>query len=63
MNNNDARREALSSRNQLDRIRVRSDADQRRSQVSGFLASALIGLAVLIVGLLIVHFTPEERKR
>jgi hypothetical protein len=31
--------------------------------MSGFLASALIGLAALIVGLLIVHFTPEEPKR
>ena len=31
--------------------------------MSGFLASALIGLAVLIVGLLIVHFTPERRNR
>ncbi len=29
--------------------------------MSGFLASALIGLAVLVVGLLIVHFTPKER--
>ena len=29
--------------------------------MSGFLGSALIGLAVLIVGLLILHFTPEKR--
>jgi len=31
--------------------------------VSGFLASALIGLAVLVVGLAILHFTPDERNR
>ena len=31
--------------------------------MNGMLASALIGLAVLIVGLLIVHFTPESRDR
>jgi hypothetical protein len=30
--------------------------------MSGFLASALIGLAALIVGLIIIHFTPERRK-
>ena len=28
--------------------------------MSGFLISALIGLAMLIIGLLIVHFTPES---
>lgn len=28
--------------------------------MSGFLASGLIGLAVLIVGLLIIHFVPED---
>jgi hypothetical protein len=30
--------------------------------MSGFLASALIGLAVLIVGLVILHFTPDETR-
>lgn len=30
--------------------------------MSGFLASALIGLAALIVGLIIIHFTPAGRK-
>jgi len=30
--------------------------------MSGFLVSALIGLAALIIGLIIVHFTPEGRK-
>ncbi len=29
--------------------------------MSGMLVSALIGLAVLIVGLIIIHFTPKER--
>ena len=42
---------------------VRSDSDERRIEVSGFLASALIGLAVLIVGLLIIHFTPDKPNR
>ena len=31
--------------------------------MSGFMLSALIGLGALIVGLLIIHFTPDERKR
>ena len=31
--------------------------------MNGMLASALIGLAVLIAGLLVVHFTPESRDR
>jgi hypothetical protein len=31
--------------------------------VNGMLASALIGLAVLIVSLVIIHFTPESRDR
>jgi len=30
--------------------------------MSGFLVSALIGLAMLIIGLLIVHFTPETPR-
>jgi hypothetical protein len=30
--------------------------------MSGFLVSALIGLAALIIGLLIVHFTPEGKR-
>ena len=29
--------------------------------MSGMLVSALTGLAVLIVGLIIIHFTPKER--
>lgn len=31
--------------------------------MNGMLASALIGLAALVLGLLIVHFTPENRDR
>ena len=31
--------------------------------MNGMLASALIGLAVLVVSLLIIHFTPETRKK
>jgi hypothetical protein len=31
--------------------------------MSGFLVSALIGLAALVIGLLIIHFTPESRER
>lgn len=31
--------------------------------MSGFLGSALIGLAVLVVGFLILHFAPKERRR
>jgi hypothetical protein len=31
--------------------------------MNGMLASALIGLAFLILGLLIIHFTPESRDR
>ena len=30
--------------------------------MSGYLGSALIGLAVLIVGLIIIHFSPKERR-
>jgi hypothetical protein len=30
-------------------------------KVSGLIASALIGLVAIILGLLIVHFTPDER--
>jgi len=30
--------------------------------MSGFLASALIGLAVLIAFLIIIHFTPENGR-
>jgi uncharacterized membrane-anchored protein YhcB (DUF1043 family) len=29
--------------------------------MSGFLVSALIGLAMLVIGLLIVRFTPESQ--
>ena len=29
--------------------------------MSGYLGSALIGLLVLIVGLIIIHFSPKER--
>ncbi len=31
--------------------------------MSGYLGSALIGLLVLIVGLIIIHFTPKEPGR
>jgi hypothetical protein len=31
--------------------------------MDGMLASVLIGLAVLVVSLLILHFTPESRDR
>ena len=30
--------------------------------MNGFIGSALIGLAALILGLLIVYFTPDERR-
>ncbi len=31
--------------------------------MSGFMLSALIGLAALVVGLVILHFTPDDTRR
>jgi hypothetical protein len=31
--------------------------------VKGILVSGFIGLAAVIIGLLVIRFTPEERKR
>ncbi len=31
--------------------------------MSGFMLSALIALGALIVGLLIIHFTPEQPRK
>jgi hypothetical protein len=31
--------------------------------MSGMLVSALIGLGALIIGLVIIHFTPDERRK
>lgn len=32
-------------------------------EINGILASALIGVTVLIVGLIIIRLTPEERPK
>ena len=50
-------------RNQLDDARLGGDPETRRTHVNGMLVSALIGLGALIIGLLIIHFTPDERRK
>jgi len=48
--------------NQLDDADCRCDAEAGGSSMNGMAVSALIGLCALIIGLLIVHFTPEEPR-
>ena len=49
--------------NQLDDAGLGCDPEKRRTHVNGMLLSALIGLGALIIGLLIIHFTPDERRK
>jgi hypothetical protein len=39
------------------------DSQERRTHVSGMAVSALIALGALVIGLLIIHFTPDERRK
>ena len=53
----------LERRNRLDDPCVGRDPEKRRREMSGFMLSALIGLAALVVGLVILHFTPDDTRR
>jgi len=49
--------------NQLDDVRTWCDAETRRTRVNGFIGSALIGFAAILLGLLIVHFSSDEPRK